>query len=80
MTCTTEHEIRSLGEDIAKSEGNGFTIQRAKFYWDKSGFLTEPVMDITVKNGTSKAVSRAYFHGVVTSPGRSVPVVSCQEV
>ncbi|MHB9145716.1 MAG: hypothetical protein ACYC5Y_10335 [Symbiobacteriia bacterium] len=64
-----------MEDDIAKSEGNGFVVQRAKFYYDKSGFLTEPVIDMTVQNGTAKAVSRAYFHGVVTSPGRSVPWV-----
>ena len=33
----------------------------------------EPMIELTVKNGTSETVSCAYFEGAIASPGRSVP-------
>ena len=33
----------------------------------------QPIIELTVKNGTSEAVSRAYFEGTLASPKRSVP-------
>ncbi|WIX32701.1 hypothetical protein QO259_18135 [Salinicola sp. JS01] len=51
-----------------------FKIDDAKFYWqDREYGMGEPVIDITVTNGTDSAVSRAYFEGTVASPDRSVP-------
>ena len=33
----------------------------------------EPIIELTVKNGTEHAVSRAYFAGTLSSPNRSTP-------
>ena len=33
----------------------------------------QPIIELTVKNGTEQAVSRAYFEGTIASPDRSVP-------
>ena len=33
----------------------------------------QSIIELTVKNGTSHAVSRAYFKGTIASPNRSVP-------
>lgn len=60
------------GDDAEKLKA--FTVDDAKFYWqDRKYGLGEPVIDLTVTNGTDKAVSRAYFDGTVASPGRAVP-------
>lgn len=52
-----------------------FEVKRSRFYKRKQGeyFTTEePIIELTVKNGTDKAVSRAYFTGTLASPNRSV--------
>ena len=50
-----------------------FEVVRSRFY-KSSGFLgDQPVIELTVKNGTATAVSRAHFRGTLASPGRSVP-------
>lgn len=47
---------------------------KSRFYKHKSGYgRGQPVIELTVKNNTSIAVSRAYFEGTIASPGRSVP-------
>lgn len=33
----------------------------------------EPIIELTVYNGTNQAISRAYFTGTLSSPNRSVP-------
>jgi len=33
----------------------------------------QPIIELTVKNGTGHVVSRAYFEGAIASPDRSVP-------
>ena len=48
-------------------------VVKSRFYKKKSSFTTQPVIDLTVKNGTDKAISHIYFEGVLASPNRSVP-------
>jgi hypothetical protein len=53
-----------------------FEVKRSRFYKRKQGtyYVTEePIIELTVMNGTDKAVSRAYFTGTLASPNRSVP-------
>lgn len=50
-----------------------FKIQDSKFYKRKTYMGTKPIMQLTVKNGTEHAISRAYFNGKYYSPNRSVP-------
>ncbi|WP_299980073.1 DUF6694 family lipoprotein [Desulfobacula sp.] len=51
-----------------------FEVLRSRFYKRKKDFMgDQPIIDLTVKNNTSHAVSRAYFEGTIASPGRSVP-------
>lgn len=70
-----EEKKKSASED---SEAlSDFSVEDAKFYLSESGFSSgDPIIDLTVRNGTDKAISRAYFHGVVASPDRSVPWIS----
>ncbi len=39
----------------------------------KRGEGEEPIIELTVVNNTGHAVSKAYFNGIIASPGRSVP-------
>ncbi|MDD4848881.1 MAG: hypothetical protein PHR53_09000 [Bacteroidales bacterium] len=52
-----------------------FEVKRARFYKRKDTYLEieEPIIELTVMNGTDKAVSRAYFTGTLASPNRSIP-------
>lgn len=61
--------------DLDKAELAKFAVDKSRFskepqqYSDRS----QPIIDISVTNGTSHAISRAYFKGTIASPGRSVP-------
>lgn len=61
---------------LARQKLSAFTVSRSRLYRKTIGFLTEPVIELSVKNGTQVPISRVYFHGVVASPGRSVPWIS----
>jgi hypothetical protein len=53
-----------------------FEVKRSRFYIRKSGtyYITkQPIIELTVKNGTEKAISRAYFNGTLESPERTIP-------
>jgi uncharacterized protein YceK len=51
-----------------------FGVTRSRFYFEKKQYgRDQPIIALSVENGTSKAVSRAYFRGVISSPGREVP-------
>jgi hypothetical protein len=53
-----------------------FEVKRSRFYKRKSGtyYITEePIIELTVRNGTDKAISRAYFTGTLSSPNRTIP-------
>ena len=61
--------------ELSKTERNKFTVLMSKFFYSKDGFLTKPILELKVKNNTNYAISRAYFHGVLITPGRSIPWV-----
>lgn len=72
-------EVEELTEKKRKSEEAG--VQLAKFEVLRSRFVSrpqrfgrpQPIIEITVRNGTNVPVSRAYFEGTLASPGRSIP-------
>ncbi len=73
-------EIKELEEkkqlSIKASEQlKNFKILRSRFYKRKRDYsiFDEPIIELSVENGTKSAISRAYFKGTIASPGRSVP-------
>ena len=72
-------EIRELEAKREKSESareqlKKFEVVRSRFYIREREFMgKQPIIELTVKNGTVQAISRAYFEGTLASPDRSVP-------
>lgn len=72
-------EIKELQEkkssaESAKVELAKFQVIRSRFYKQKREYLGEqPIIELSVRNGTGHPVSRAYFAGTLASPSRSVP-------
>lgn len=52
-----------------------FVVERSRFGQSEGGFMRENIIELAVKNDSGKAVSRAFFHAVLLSPGREVPWV-----
>lgn len=60
--------------DQAKLELEKFEVIRSRFRMQEQRFGSpKPVIELTVRNGTDVAISRAYFVGTIASPGRAVP-------
>jgi hypothetical protein len=68
-----EGELKSA--EAAKDSLEQFKVERSRFYFSQDGFLREPVIELTVRNETAYPIARAYFHGVLATPGRAVPWV-----
>ena len=69
-------ELRSKAStaEQAAEELKAFEILRSRFYKRPQRYgRPEPIIELTVVNGTKFAISRAYFRGTIASPGRSVP-------
>jgi len=43
------------------------------YYWRRSGFLEQPIIEFSVRNASKVPISRAYFRTILTSPNRSIP-------
>lgn len=52
-----------------------FQVTHSRFEWSEGSISRSPIIELTVHNETGRAVSRAYFHGKVYSPGREIPWV-----
>ena len=48
-------------------------ILGSRFYKREGSLLEETIIELTVRNGTVYAISRAVFVGTLVSPGRSIP-------
>jgi len=69
-----ELEKRRKQAEHAETELEKFEVVRSRFYMREKQYGREqPVIELTVRNGTDKAVARAYFEGTLASPDRSVP-------
>lgn len=69
-------ELRAKRDAAAKAAEalKAFRVERSRLYKREQPYgLPEPVIELTVVNGTTKAISRAFFLGTVASPGRAVP-------
>ena len=52
-----------------------FKVLRSRYYKEKIEFKfmgVQPVIEVTVKNGTSHTVSKVYFKGIIESPEQDV--------
>lgn len=71
-------EIRELqaekaAAEQAKRQLGAFQVARSRYVVQDGIIGPEPSFEMTVRNGTGRPVSRAYFKAVLASPGRSVP-------
>lgn len=59
----------------AKKQLQTFSVSKSRFYLkdEKYSNYKKPIIELSVKNGTSQAISRAYFKATIASPGRSIP-------
>lgn len=81
-----EQALAEIGEltdkqaksEAAKSQLSKFTVTKSRFFLrdEEYSYQPKPIIELSVHNGTDKAVSRAYFKGTIASPGRSVPWLS----
>ena len=69
-----ELEKKRLEAEQSREELKKFEVVRSRFYVQERQYVgKQPIIELTVKNGTASPVSRAYFNGVISSPNRSVP-------
>ena len=68
-----ELEAKKREAELAKEELSNFEVSRSRFYKREDMFRDQPVIELTVKNNTEHAISRAYFRGTYATPGRQVP-------
>lgn len=74
LTEIKELEDKQTRVQKAKIELTKFQVTRSRFYKVREMFIgDQPMIELTVKNGTSHPISRAYFVGTLASPGRAVP-------
>jgi hypothetical protein len=74
-------EVEELYQKMEQAEKDKkmlakFEVKSSRFYIRKEGayfMIEEPIIELTVMNGTDNAVSRVYFTGTLASPNRSVP-------
>lgn len=72
-------EIKELAEKIAKAKSDKenlakVTVDRSRFYLRPQMYgRPEPVIEVSVTNGTDKAISRVYARGTIASAGRTIP-------
>jgi hypothetical protein len=69
-----ELEKRKAGAEKAAGLLSKIVVTDARFFWS-SGYLPQPVLAFKVANSTGVPLSRLYFHGVVSTPGRKIPWV-----
>jgi hypothetical protein len=79
-----DEQIGSLKDEVGKDETalakaqsvlGKVILDRAKFYFSDSGFMTQPVIDFEIRNQSDLPLKRIYVHGILETPGRTIPWV-----
>ncbi|WP_262927373.1 DUF6694 family lipoprotein [Phytohalomonas tamaricis] len=69
-----ELENKKAEAEVAKDKLALFKIKKSRFYKQERHYGNgQPIIELTVENGTDNAIARAYFEGTLASPERSVP-------
>lgn len=70
-----ELESRAVKAEEARAQLAKFEVSRSRFYLREReySYRKEPIIELAVRNGTEHPISRAYFKGIISSPGRSIP-------
>jgi uncharacterized protein DUF6694 len=64
-------EARKPGDVLGTVE-----VFSPSYYWRRSGYLAQPVIEFSVRNDGKIPISRIYFRMSLMTPGRSIPWVS----
>jgi hypothetical protein len=65
-----EARIKNADKVLAAVE-----VTSASYYWRRSGYLEQPVIEFSLYNAGKIPISRIYLTGVLTTPNRSIPWV-----
>jgi hypothetical protein len=66
----SEARMQGTGKVLAAVE-----VESPSYYWRRSGFIEQPVIEFSVYNAGKVPISRVYFSSALTSPNRSIPWV-----
>jgi hypothetical protein len=66
----TESRMQNAGKVLAAVE-----VESPSYYWRRSGFVEQPVIEFSVYNAGKVPISRVYFSGALTSANRTIPWV-----
>jgi hypothetical protein len=66
----TEARLQNTGKVLSAVE-----VESPSYYWRRSGYIEQPVIEFSVYNAGNVPISRVYFSGVLTSPHRAIPWV-----
>lgn len=55
-------------------------ISSPSYYWQRSGYIGQPIIEFSVRNGGKLPISRIYVDLVLTTPNRAIPWVRQQFV
>jgi hypothetical protein len=64
----SEARLQNVGGVLGAVE-----VSSPRYYWRRSGYLEQPVIEFAVFNGGKFPISRIYFNSVLTTPNRSIP-------
>lgn len=64
----TEARLQNVGSVLGSVE-----VTSPRYYWRRSGYLEQPVIEFEVRNGGTLPISRIYFSSVLTTPNRTIP-------
>lgn len=71
-----ELEAKRTAAEQAQAVLDLVVVEGPRFYWSESRFMSEPIIEFTLTNGTDRALARGFFNGEVATPGREIPWIS----
>jgi Family of unknown function (DUF6694) len=77
LSIKLDTEISDLESRMQNAEGVLAAVEVASptYYWRRSGYITQPVIEFSVYNAGKFAISRVYLSGILSTPNRSIPWV-----
>lgn len=73
MAFENERHAYESAAEAAEEQLSEFVVERSRFYWKEGLLGDEPVIELTLRNGTDHAIGRFFAVGVLSSPEREKP-------
>jgi len=68
-------KLKRMSAENAQAQLGKFVVTKSRFYYERTQFSVDPVIELAARNDTGRTVTHVYLSGRVSAPGRETALL-----